>query len=367
MTENEAKAARAPERTRRLPAWARRHPRSAALLVGVVGAVLLLALGEGACFALVAAQQGPAPEREGGATKAFSVKDADLGYKPKPNARMRAVERVAGRCIYDAVYTTDAYSRRVTPLDPPTKRAACALFFGGSYVFGEGVNDNETLPYYFGRFYRRYRPYNYGFSGYGPQQMLARLQSPHFADQVEERRGIAVYVFMRHHVARAIGDMAVYTLWGADMPYYTFDRRGRLVRRGSFRTGRPVVSALYGILGRSYILKFFRVSLPPRITEKHLRLTAAIIEESKSEFERQFESEGFFVVLHPAYRAYSARLARLLRGAGVTCFDYSAWWRWRSEATTFPADGHPNALGHYTVAKRLAEDVREYELRRALR
>ncbi len=350
-------------RPRRSRAFLRKHPRTAALAIGLAVAAALVAIGEGVCFVLLHINAPPEPERIGAAGKGFMIQDELLGYKPKPNVRERAALRRGGRVIFDTVYSTDKFSRRVTPVDGPAARSECALFFGGSYTFGEGVADGETLPAFFGALCPRYRPYNYGCPGYGPQQMLAKLQSGDLPKEVGQRKGIAVYTFMRHHVARAIGDMHVYTLWGADMPYYTWGPDGGLVRDGSFRTGRPWTSLLYGIVGRSQIAKYFHVCLPPRITSEHIRLTAKIIEESRIAFERQFQSAGFFVVLHPAWQSFAEKMRASLEGSGVVCLDYSGWWQWRQRRTTLPGDSHPNARGHFVVAQRLAHDVRYEETR----
>ena len=77
---------------------------------------------------------------------------------------------------HNGTYTTDAYSRRVTPIDHLEQRSSFLLFFGCSVTFGLWVNDDETMPYV-AQYASHYRPYNYGVSGYGSHHMLAQLQS----------------------------------------------------------------------------------------------------------------------------------------------------------------------------------------------
>jgi hypothetical protein len=49
-----------------------------------------------------------------------------------------------GHVIYDASYAIDAAGLRVTP---PGKPGPPTFFFGDSFTFGEGVDDQHSLPY----------------------------------------------------------------------------------------------------------------------------------------------------------------------------------------------------------------------------
>ncbi|OQY36439.1 MAG: hypothetical protein B6243_03195 [Anaerolineaceae bacterium 4572_5.2] len=123
--------------------------------------------------------------QEGTYTQNFFQDDDLLGYIPVPNTRVNSIKKLGDDLIYDVEYSIDQYSRREVPglefrvsgsetsNTKPETRNQFILFFGGSFIFGEGLNDDETLPAHVGRLAPRYRPYNYGLSGYGPQQMLA--------------------------------------------------------------------------------------------------------------------------------------------------------------------------------------------------
>ncbi|MCB0213954.1 MAG: SGNH/GDSL hydrolase family protein, partial [Anaerolineae bacterium] len=142
----------------------------------------------------------PAISREGDYTQDFTHPDELLGYVVRPDAQIHSIKKMGDEVIYDVVYTTDSYHRRITPVDNPEQRDKFMLFFGDSFTFGEGVHDNETLPYYVAQDLPDYMPYNYGLSGYGPQQMLAKLQSDDLATEVTESDGIAIYIFIDAHV-----------------------------------------------------------------------------------------------------------------------------------------------------------------------
>lgn len=140
------------------------------------------------------------------------------------------------------------------------------------------------------------------------------------------------------------------------MPHYVIDADGRLVRRGNFTTGRPLVAFMYTLLGRSAICRWAGLELPRRATRQHVLLTCRIIEEAQREFERRFRSNGFFVMLYPGCR--TTRLVRpILEQAGVRCVDYSALAQYNRAPYIIPGDGHPAGLAYRELAARLARDI----------
>lgn len=342
-----------PDRARRL---ARRRPRTFAAGCGFATGVGLLLLAEGVCFFLNRATGPPDITYGDLRTEEFFLEDEVLGFRPKPNVRVRSTMTAKGKALYDAVYSIDARSRRVTRSIPGAAQTQFALFFGGSYTFGQGVNDDETIPYQFARLLPRYRAYNYGFCGYGPQQMLAKLQTAKLACEIDEPSGIAIYILMEHHIRRAIGSMYVHNTWGRNMPYYALEPDGRLVRKGTFTTGRPAVAFMYRVLGASQILKRFHLSLPLRTTERHILLTCRIIQEAGKLFREQFDDGGFLVLIYPG-TTYADRIAACLRRLHVPCLDYSALVEYKSPAYTIPVDEHPSPAAHLAIAQRLARDV----------
>ena len=155
-----------------------------------------------------------------------------LGYSPEPDNKYHAVMKRNGKKVYDCLYTFDEYIRRITPSSDKNFKTKFALFFGCSFTIGEGVNDDETMPHYFSEC-MPYMSYNYGFPGYGPQNMLAKLQDKGIRAEMPERDGILIYTFIDDHICRAIGSMRVYNEWATNLPYYILSN-GKLTRKGLF-------------------------------------------------------------------------------------------------------------------------------------
>jgi hypothetical protein len=80
-----------------------------------------------------------------------------------------------GEVIYDVNYTIGPDGFRLT--DQSHQRTEKINFFGCSFTFGEGLNDSETLPYYFAQHSDSFKVKNFGFHGYGAHQAVAIMQS----------------------------------------------------------------------------------------------------------------------------------------------------------------------------------------------
>jgi hypothetical protein len=300
----------------------------------------------------------PPVVREGGYMRDFFQPSVLLGYKPRPNAQVDSIKKQGDNVIYDVIYSIDAYSRRITPADNLEQRDRFILFFGDSFVFGEGVNDDETLPFYVSQMAPRYKVYNYGFSGYGPQEMLAKLQSDDLAHEVTETQGLLVYVFIDAHVERAIGSMYVYNSWGEQMPYYTLNWQGELVRQGNFTTGRPLLSGLFWFLGQSEIAKYYRVNIPAKLTSSHYGLTARIIAEARNTFQAKYNHDDFYVVIYSDEGDYFEDMLPYFEQFGLKILNYDERLKLNSdEGLAIAGDGHPTGKAHRIVAGWIVTDL----------
>lgn len=281
---------------------------------------------------------------------------AALGWAPKPGITTRAWKRVAGEPVYDVQYSIDTLGRRFTPGADAGPRSSFLLMFGCSVTFGEGVNDAETLPHFIAEQAPLVRPYNYGFHGYGPQQLLARLETQDLRAEVTEPEGSLVYLFIDAHVNRAIGSMVVYTGWADTAPHYSLSLDGTPFRDGTLTTGRPATSVLYSILGHSQLLKREHLDVPLAITERHLDLTARILAASERHFHRQFGGGRFVVVIFPGSR-HAVGLKRALGRHGIEFLDYSVLFDHAAPEYAIPNDWHPTPRAHRRLAEQLVKDL----------
>jgi hypothetical protein len=179
----------------------------------------------------------PPPQRVDG----WGIADPVLGYTLPPNAQITEKMTRGATLIYQTTATTDAYHRRLTPIDHVAHRQKFLLFFGCSMTYGLGVQDTETMPFYVAQYASHYHPYNYGVSGYGPHHMLAQLQQGNLTKEIHETNGIAIYTFTDHHIDRAIGTMKVYNQWEQHAPYIPSDLVVDSCRH-RLRVAQPLIS-----------------------------------------------------------------------------------------------------------------------------
>lgn len=94
-----------------------------------------------------------------------------FGYRPNPGVYTSRKLTSEGEVIYDVVYTIgeDGYRNDIQSADFE------AYIYGGSFTFGEGLNDNETLSFYLLHNYG-ISSKNVGVHGYGLHQALYNIE-----------------------------------------------------------------------------------------------------------------------------------------------------------------------------------------------
>jgi hypothetical protein len=228
------------------------------------------------------------PEVQGNA--AFYVPDGTLGYTLARSATVRHRRTIGGAQIYDVTYRTDAAGRRETPARGGGGRESFLLFFGDSNVFGEGLSQTETLPYYTGEVAPGYRVYNYGVPGYGPSQALALADRGDLHGEIAEEEGYAVFFVIPAHVSRVVGSSRVSSSWGRHFPYYVETRHGGPVSAGDFTHGRPLTTLAYFFWAQSALADRLGIELPLWYTERDYRLTARVLREANRRLAEQYGS-----------------------------------------------------------------------------
>lgn len=291
------------------------------------------------------------------------VQDNDLlGNAPYPNISCSVIKANNSSLVFKAKYSIDSFRRRKTPVANLDTRKKYALFFGGSFTFGEGVNDNETLPYYFAKYAMDYKPYNYAFPGYGTQHLLAKLESNKIRDEIKESNGLLIYIFNDWHVLRVIGNAKLVATHGERYPYYTYDASGNLIRKKDFNQGRFILTKIYKLLAMSGFVNYFNIDFPLVITDKHIKLTADVIIEARNNFRTKFNSDNFYVVIYPGAKRFSKKMISYLKEANVKYLDLSDLLdkplleeKLNRDLFYIKGDGHPTAKLHELVGKKLAE------------
>jgi hypothetical protein len=188
----------------------------------------------------------------------WTIDDPAVGYRPRPGEIVRVEARYGDELVFRRTYTIEPSGARLTQgsrADGPTY-----LFIGDSFIFGEGLPDDETLPSKFAALLPQGgHVVNLGVLGYGPNHLVRALETglydPHVAGRVA-----AVFSWIAPvQLPRVTGDGS----WLGSSPRYVLDGSGPPRHTGSFtgyRLRNPIAGLSY--LGRSTFAAMARVAEP---------------------------------------------------------------------------------------------------------
>ena len=277
----------------------------------------------------------------------YYVMGGALGYGPRPGVRVVSRKTVGNQLIYDVNYTISDRRVRVTRGNP---NGDTWLFMGCSVMFGEGVNDDETLPAYFSAdLGYQANVVNLGFHGYGPHQMLRSLELDLPRPFVHGAVRQVVYEGIWSHARRAAGDV----MWDPYGPSYALSRDG-VTYVGPFHN--HLTGFIIEVLDKSHVFRFvldrtlYRVS----VTDEDIERYARILERS-AQLSLEKYGAGFLVVFRDGNEGPSLRIMQRLRKTNLQILPLSeviprSDWR----GLTFPSDGHPKPEFNRRLAAALA-------------
>lgn len=290
----------------------------------------------------------------------YFVWDPYIGARPSPNGHFEASMSLPdGREAYHITYNTDAEGRRKIP-NQGAARNKNLIFLGDSFTYGEGVEDEQTLPAQVAAGQNQFRVSNYSFHGWGPGNILRRLSLENFGqDLAKSPGGRAIYVFIDHHIARVTGSLNVYRQvsdWTQHLPYYSLDAEGHLQTAGMIRDHRGWLDPVFVLLSHSQILNYLNVDLPLP-SEEHLKLVAAMVAEMRDILNRKLNTMNFTMVFYPGTTA-SHWLKPFLDAQGISTLDYSNLYLEKYlEVPAILPDGHPSAAADEFLAKQIISDL----------
>ncbi|MEM9777204.1 MAG: hypothetical protein AAF902_21675 [Chloroflexota bacterium] len=227
-------------------------------------------------------------------TDSYYQSDPILGYSPQPNSERASKKMIGDTIIYDVVYTIDDKGFRSTPYSDLDSRR-CLLFFGGSFVFGEGLENDETIPSLVGKFSDEEKKiFNLGFHGYGPHQMLASIQNDKVKNILLNCEFFdAFYIGHPQHVERSAGKVS----WDRNGPKYVLNNN-QLENVGSFSSNpnQKIKRLFRSVLNQSALYQRLFLSKPANVTPNELDTYIEIIFESQQSL-KEYESFSSFSVV----------------------------------------------------------------------
>jgi hypothetical protein len=298
-------------------------------------------------------------------SKGYRLTDEVVGFGPAKGIKAHSKRMFGSDVLYDVTYTIDDNGLRISPPWKTDGSASSVLFFGCSFTFGEGLQDDETLPYQVG--YQsggEYRILNFAFHGYGPQQMLSMIEHGRVQRIVEKTPRYAFYVAIPDHVSRVSGRVS----YDIGTPRYVLDSNGNLQQAGHFievAPGRPWrISDLTQRFRRSSIYR--RFSTPESdYSDTDLLTFLAVVVRSKQLLTIQYPGLQFHIILWPNWDKGEIPLYEKVR-AGLASTGIPLYLvedilpDYKTDPQRYmlgPADRHPNALANRVLAAYVLKSI----------
>jgi hypothetical protein len=273
---------------------------------------------------------------------AEKIYDSTVSYRYPLNSARHGVTLWKGDTIVNAFYHFDKFGRRKMP--EHRNPSATVLFFGCSYTYGDGVNDNETLPYQFYLLDTTRNVYNYAIDGWGPQQTLLTLLTKNIRKEVTNADTVVgIYIFIEDQIRRVICDKHHFNSWTKDFPCFEIEKDS-LVFKGSFRKANPVKGFFYQLIQQTKVLDGFEI--PLRLSPKDYQTTTEIIKQSSAAFSRQFKNGKFYVIIYPMQ---DTTIVPYMRAANLSVINLSQLFQ-EPVQMLIPGQGHPIPKAYKIIA-----------------
>jgi len=165
-----------------------------------------------------------------------------LGFRPKPDSTALATATFNGQPVYNQTYHIDSEGGRATPRT--ASDADLYLFLGDSFMFGQGISDNDTLPWLFAeKGDGKVRTLNLSAPGNAPNHLVRAFEAGLLDRYLGQPVKAVIVWIIPAQLARTTGDGS----WLGSSPRYELVD-GKLVHTGSFteyRLTHPITGLKY--------------------------------------------------------------------------------------------------------------------------
>lgn len=259
---------------------------------------------------------------------------------------------------YNVEYKINSNKRReVENQKAKTKASRFVLSLGDSFTFGEGVTTGEDYPSLLAKkLSPDFMVYNFGKPGYGPNDLLFRLQTnlESFKD-IKQNDGVAIWYFVSAQLERTACGFRCFlrqhNYYISDKPRYELVDN-KLVFLGKFGQTIPFWQKLLPIIAESEALKFGINHLAVVYTENEYKTFVAMLKEIKTLLEQSKNLKKFYFLNTESYDL-DPQLYGFLQQAGIEVLDFTQVPKPKFEESRIPYDWHPNATYYWFVSEML--------------
>ena len=291
--------------------------------------------------------------------------DPNLGYRLIPNNVVVATATFDGQPVYRATYTIGPDGTRATPPAPPG--AGLYLFMGDSFVFGQGLEDDQHLAAQFAHINDlKVRAVNFSAPGWGPNHLVRAFEAGLLDRYAGDKVKAVVTWIIPDHLSRVTGDGG----WLGASPRYVLEN-DKLDFTGSFthyRWTHPLAGLRYQA---GKIFSFVDAIGKRQHQAEQAELFDALLLRLRALAKEKFNAPLIVVYSWPdensgpSYGAgiedvpmLAALLARL-RKQGIDLLSVDQFTSNMDTARLiFPHDGHPTAFVNGLIANGLTQRLK---------
>jgi hypothetical protein len=283
--------------------------------------------------------------------------DPILGFRPKPDSEVIATATWGDELVYRQTYHFDSVAARVTPPAPPTSDTY--LFIGDSFIFGQGLADDQTVASQFTKLnVPGVRTVNFGVPGYGPNHLVRAFEAGLYDRYVDQKVKAVVTWMIPAHLQRVTGDGS----WLGSSPRYVLDD-GKLRFTGTFNEHRwrDPLAGLHYLLGEHFA--FIEAIGQKQRQEEQIELFLAMMAKLQAEARAKFNAPLVIIYSWPDESTQNrygdskveqpllvATLVKL-RKLGAPMLSVADATRGETAARLMiPHDGHPSAYSTERIA-----------------
>jgi hypothetical protein len=308
-------------------------------------------------YVLRALRPDPAKQQSTVSLPYRAVRHSSIGYTNPESISYRAAVSVQNKICYDVTYTLDEQGRRVV-LSQPKEQQAHILLLGDSITFGSGLADVDTWQYALSQ---RAHVLNYSVFGYGPQHVLAQLESDLI--QPPPDHSTMLWTLLPVHLLRAQGDLDT-PFWEEGPAYIQEGSHLRLL--GKFQDTYPWQTFFEQRFNSLALFHLIRDNWRKRKLSSYADWTSHFVIQGNETIEKRFPSE-LLIVLHPMWSnpLYEHALQTLkahLSAADIPIIDFSDMPYTEKDMIGDACDAHPGAKFTKKYAERLIQELENRQI-----
>lgn len=262
---------------------------------------------------------------------------------------------------YNVEYKININKRReVENQQTKTKASRFVLSLGDSYTFGEGVTTGEDYPSLLAKkLGPDFMVYNFGKPGYGPNDLLFRLQTNlESIKDINQNDGVVIWYFISAQLERTACGFRCFlsrnNYYISEKPRYELVDN-KPVYLGKFNQTMPYWQQFLPIIVKSEALKFGFNNVAAEYNDTEYKTFVAMIKEIKTIVEQTKNLQKFYFVNTESFE--HEPMYEMLKQAGIEVLDFSLVPKPKFEESRIPYDWHPNATYYWFVTEMLKKSL----------